>query len=246
MVIGTSAGGVEALPRIFKDLPEDFPAAILVVMHLSHPSFATWLSDRLAAVGPMRVKVAENGETVRQGTAYIAPAGTHLLVEGEQLSLGSGPREQHVRPAIDALFRSAAHAFGPRVIGVVLTGALSDGTLGLRAVREAGGITIVQDPEHAHTRAMPTNAMNSGEVDHCVGLEDIAPLLELLVRRAGSHKRGALETGLALSLRFMHDRLRLLTRLGAPSRPNDATTGFFNSEIASLKQDIARLTRLIR
>ncbi len=245
VVIGTSAGGVAALSRIFKDLPSDFPGAILVVLHVPDRQQMTWLADLLASLGRLPVKVAEAREVIRQGMAYIAPGGTHLLARGDRIELGTGPPEQRARPAIDVLFRSAAETFSGRVIGVVLTGMLRDGTLGLRAVRDAGGITIVQDPEEAEAPEMPRAAMKDLGVDYCVALSDIGPLLDLLVRRAASMDKGVLETGLASSVRLMHDRLRLLTKLHRQSRRNPKTARFIRAEIAALRREIARMQRLL-
>ena len=240
VVIGTSAGGVAALSRIFKDLPEDFPGAILIVMHVSATGGA-WLSERLARIGNISVKLAQDGERVRQGTAYVAPPGTHLRVREGRIELDTGPREQHSRPAIDVLFRSVAREYGPRVVGVILTGMLKDGTAGLRAVREAGGITIVQDPTGAEHGDMPRNAMRGLEVDYCLELGEIGPLLELLVRRAGPLKRGILETGIASSMRLMRDRAGLLARLSSQSQRNPGTMRFLDAEGAALQRDIDRV-----
>lgn len=243
VVIGTSAGGVAALSRVFKDIPADFPGALLIVLHIQSRRQMTWLAETLAAVGHIPVKVAETGEQIRQGTAYVAPSDTHLLVKGDRVELGSGPPEQRARPSVDALFRSAASAFGRRLIGVVLTGMLRDGTLGLRAVSEAGGITIVQDPKDAEESEMPRSAMTGLNVDFCVALSDIGPLLDLLVRRAGSMKSGVLETGLAWSVRLMKERLRLLGNLQAQSRRNPKTSRFIKAEIAALNRELADIQR---
>lgn len=245
VVIGTSAGGAQALSRVFKELPPDFPGAILIVSHVGERGQMTWLAGVLASIGHLPVKVAEAGEVIRQGTAYIAPAGTHLLATGDRIELGTGPAEQHSRPAIDALFRSAAAAFGRRVIGVVLTGMLRDGALGLRAVGDAGGITIVQDPEDAEAPEMPLSALRVSNADYCVGISDLGPLLDLLARRAGSARKGVLETGLASSIRLMRDRLGLLTRLREQSRRNVKTKRFIEAEIAALGREIVRIQKLI-
>src|SRR5262249_61984700 len=156
-----------------------------------------------------------------------------------------GPREQYVRPSIDVLFRSAARALGPRIIGVSLTGMLSDGTVGLRAVRDAGGITIVQDPHEAEEGDMPRHAMENLPVDYCLAVAEIGPVLDLLVRRAGSHKQGVLETGLASSVRLMKDRVRLLAKLFDQSRGNPRTRRFLQDEISALEKDILRIADLI-
>jgi two-component system chemotaxis response regulator CheB len=246
ILVGTSAGGPVALSRLFTDLPEDFPGAILIVMHMRGEYIEeNWLTRRLAGHSHIPVKTAEEGEVIRQGTAYIAPMGKHLLVEEHRIKLGMGPAEQYVRPAIDVLFRSAASAFGSRAIGVILTGLLSDGTMGLRAIRDAGGITIVQDPREAEKGDMPRNAMKDLNVDYCLKLSEIGPLLDLLVRRAGPHKQGVLETGLASAVRLMKDRARLLTRLYAQSRGNPKTERFLNAEITALEEDIANIKRML-
>jgi chemotaxis response regulator CheB len=245
VVVGTSAGGVAALTRIIRDLPRDFPGAVLIVMHARHEASTTFLASRLNAAGSLPVKVATHGEVIQQGTGYVAVAGRHLLVSGGRFELGDGPLEQYSKPAIDVLFRSAAQTFGSRVIGVILTGALRDGTLGLRYVNEAGGITIVQNPAHAEHGDMPKNAMRDLMVDYCLELSEIGPLLDLLVRRAGSHKQGVLETGLASSLRFMKERVRMLANLLDQSRRNPKTALFMETEIAALDKEIAEIQKLI-
>jgi chemotaxis response regulator CheB/uncharacterized small protein (DUF1192 family) len=245
VVIGTSAGGVEALSQVFKDLPPDFPAAVLLVLHVAAEGEMTWLAERLTRLGRLPVKVAEDGELIQQGTAYIAPSSTHLLAEGDRIKLGTGPREQNARPAIDVLFRSIASIFGRRVIGVILTGMLRDGTVGLHAVRDAGGITIVQDPNDAHSGDMPRNAMRDLDVDYCLNLSEIGPLLDLLVRRAGSNKQGVLETGLATSVRVMKDRAHLLKKLHDQSGRNAKTVAFLDAEIAALDSEIAAIQALL-
>ena len=245
VVIGTSAGGVTALSKLFKDIPEDFPGAILIVIHVHEQRSLLPLADVLKRAGRIPVKVAEDGEVIRQGAAYIAPASTHLLVEGDHLKLGTGPLEQRVRPAVDVLFRSAARVLGPRVIGVILTGMLRDGTAGLRAVHDAGGITVVQNPRDAEAPGMPASAMADLGVDYCLNLAEIAPALDLLVRRAGSLKKGVFETGLATALRLMEERTRLLKRLYTQSRGNPNTAQFLEAEITSLDRELQRLHGLV-
>lgn len=244
-MIGTSAGGVVALSRVFKDIAANFPGAILVVLHVHEGRGMTWLSELLASVGHIPVKVAKEGERIEQGAAYVAPAGTHLLVREDYIELGTGPAEQRFRPAIDVLFRSAAEAFGPRAIGVILTGMLRDGALGLRAIHDAGGITIVEDPATAFAADLPRNAMDGLAVDYCLDVAEIGPLLDLLVRRAGSMKKGLLETGLASSVRLMKDRLHLLGKLERQSRKNPKTARFIHAEITALEREIVAIQRLM-
>jgi two-component system chemotaxis response regulator CheB len=245
IVIGTSAGGVEALSQIFKNLAPDLPAAVLVVLHVGHGREMHWLVERLTRVGRVPVKVAEDGELIRQGTAYVAPSSTHLFTDGAHIKLGNGPPEQGARPSIDVLFRGLASTFGPRVIGVILTGMLRDGSVGLRAVHEAGGVSIVQDPGDAAAPDMPRNAMRDLDVDYCLNLSEIAPLLDLLVRRAGSHKQGVLETGLATSLRLMKDRVQLLNKLYAQSGRNSKTLQFLEAELLGLNSELASIQEML-
>lgn len=180
IVIGASLGGVEALKTIFSTLPHDLPATILIVMHVS-PTFQSSLSNILARNGGLNVTEVRDGEHLRKAHAYVAKSDHHLLIENDRLVLSRGPRENHSRPSIDVLFRSAATAYGPRVIGVILTGQLDDGSAGLWCIKRAGGIAIVQDPVDAHRPSMPTSAMQAVDVDHCVPLGDMAALLTRLV-----------------------------------------------------------------
>src|SRR5262249_46996287 len=156
---------------------------------------------------------------------------SHLMVRGERLMLGKGLRESHYRPSIDVLFRSAAEAFGRRTIGLILSGMLRDGTEGLRAVRDAGGITIVQNPENAEEGEMPRNAMKTLGAAYCLELVDLGPFFDLLVPRAGPSKRGVLEPGLASPLRVLKDRARLFDKLVSQSRGNPRTERFMKAEV---------------
>lgn len=179
VVIGASAGGVTALLEISSQLNAMFPAPICIVQHVgNNPSL---LPELLRFRGANHARHAEDGERLASGTLHVAPPDHHMLLEGDRLRLTQGPKENHARPAIDPLFRTAALAWGPRVIGVILTGQMDDGAAGLRAVRECGGVTIVQDPDSAAEPEMPRNALAAVPVDHCVPLAQIAPLLQRLV-----------------------------------------------------------------
>jgi two-component system chemotaxis response regulator CheB len=179
VVIGASAGGVTALLQIAESLPASFAAPICIVQHIgSNPSL---LPELLRFRGPNAAVHAQDGQRLAPGTLHVAPPDQHLMIEGDTVRLTRGPKENHARPAIDPLFRSAAVGFGPRVIGVVLTGQMDDGTAGLKAVKDCGGIAIVQDPASAVEPEMPRNALANVEVDHCVPLEEIAGLLTRLV-----------------------------------------------------------------
>ena len=179
-VIGASAGGVVALQRLVGAVPEIFPGSLLIVLHLS-PDSTGAIPDILARAGPLPAANARNGEKIVPGRIYVAPPDRHLLVEAPgDIRLGHGPKENRFRPAVDPLFRSAALAYGPRVTGVVLTGGLDDGTAGLCAVKQAGGMAIVQDPREAEASSMPASALRHVAVDHCLGLDAIAALLPRL------------------------------------------------------------------
>jgi len=176
VVIGASAGGVETLMRVVARMPADFPAAVFVVLHLpaTGKSFLPQILDR---VGPLEVVQAVDGQPIEPGRIYVAPPDCHLLLENGNVSLGGGPKENGHRPAIDQLFRSAAVAYGPRVVGVVLSGVLDDGTAGLRAVRKERGIAVVQDPDDALYPAMPLNAIAGARPDHVVTADELPELL---------------------------------------------------------------------
>jgi two-component system chemotaxis response regulator CheB len=176
VVIGASAGGVEALTQLASALPPDFPASLFVVLHF--PSYGTsFLPQILTRKGRLPASHPENGGKFQPGQIYVAPPNRHMLLQDRSILLAAGPRENGFRPAIDPLFRSAARNFGRRVIGVVLSGSLADGSIGLQTVKASGGIAVVQDPEEAVFADMPLNAMESAEVDHVLPVRDIASLL---------------------------------------------------------------------
>ena len=181
IVIGASAGGVKALKDLVRSFPPDLPAAIFVVLHLA-PNKKSHLPQILSRSGPLVAAHPEDPELIRQGHIYVAPPDHHLMVLNGHVGAVLGPKEGRHRPAVDALFRSAAQIYGNRVVGVVLTGALGDGTVGLQAVKENGGITIVQDPNDAHSPGMPASALKYVNVDYCVPLSNMAELLEQLAR----------------------------------------------------------------
>ncbi|WP_216690935.1 chemotaxis protein CheB [Hymenobacter siberiensis] len=176
IVIGASAGGVTALLALAKTLPADFPAPIFVVLHVA-PDSLSIMPQLLNSVSALHAKHPQNGEVVQPGTIYLAPPNHHLLLEDDRVLVTRGPKENRFRPSIDALFRSAAYTYGPRVLGVVLTGYLDDGTSGLWSVQRMGGLAIVQDPHDAEQPAMPTNALEFVEVDYLVPLAELGPLL---------------------------------------------------------------------
>lgn len=191
VVIGASAGGVEALTRLVRDLPPGLPASLFVVCHFP-PTHRSVLPEILSRCGPLLAAHAIDDEPFNPGHIYVAPPDYHLLLaEGQRLRLTRGPRENHHRPAVDPMFRSAARLYGRRVIGVVLSGSLNDGAAGLLAVRAAGGLAIVQDPADARVSAMPDNAARIAGVDYSIALDRLGPLLVELIARPFPESGGA-------------------------------------------------------
>jgi two-component system chemotaxis response regulator CheB len=180
VVIGCSVGGVEALQKLVAGLPKDLPAAVFVVLHLS-PQSTSVLPQILNRAGKLPAFHPLNPEPVLPGRIYVAPPDNHLVIEDGRVRVTRGPKENRHRPAIDPLFRSAARWYGPRVIGVVLTGSLDDGTAGLLAIKRRGGIAVVQDPKDAMAPGMPESALEAVSVDHVATLEQIPELLRKLV-----------------------------------------------------------------
>ena len=172
IVIGASAGGVEALRRLAAELPGDLRAAIFAVLHVgAHRSELPWLLNQDSR---LRAEHATDGAAVVAGRIYIAPPDRHLLLEHGRMRLTRGPAENWARPAVDPLFRSAAAAYGPNVIGVILTGGLNDGTAGLYEIARRGGVTVVQDPDDAVAPGMPASALRHVAVQHRLPLAEIA------------------------------------------------------------------------
>ena len=186
VVIGASAGGMEALQRLASRLPRDLPASLFVVWHLS-PGARTILPSVLTKAGGMPALMPEDGDRIEQGKIYVAPNDHHMLLEKGYVRVARGPKENRFRPAIDPLFRSAAYVYGTRVIGVVLTGALDDGTAGLWTIKLRGGTCIVQEPAEALIRSMPLSALDNVAVDHKLPVAEIGDLIAKLAREEADH-----------------------------------------------------------
>jgi two-component system chemotaxis response regulator CheB len=180
VVVGASSGGVEALAKLVAGLPEDFPAAVFIVLHV-RPDRPSQLPAILNRHGHLPVAHAVDEEPVRRGRIYIAPPAVQTYIHRGRISVSRGPVENNHRPAIDPLFRTAAHYYGPRVIGVVLTGALDDGAAGLAAVKAAGGMAVVQDPADAAFPEMPTHALELVDADYRARIDEIPGILIGLV-----------------------------------------------------------------
>ena len=182
VAVGASAGGVEALTDFTANLPADLPYAILVVLHVpaNAPSVLAHILDRN---GPLPAVTAQGDTPLEPGTINVAVPNRHLLVEDHRIVLSEGPTENGYRPAINALFRSVALTFGPRAVGVLMSGVLDDGVSGLSAIRARGGTTVVQSPEDALFPAMPKNALATGCVDYKAAAKEIGSLLQELAGR---------------------------------------------------------------
>lgn len=183
IVIGASAGGVEVLREIFRALKPDLNAAIFVVLHVP-PNVKSHLPQILRRHCPIPVEHAQDAKKINPGQAYIAPPNQHLMLCNGIMRLTFGPKENHTRPAIDPLFESAAMHYGSRVIGVILSGNLSDGTKGLMRIKQVGGLAVVQDPEEALYPSMPSSALQYTPVDYRLPVSEIASLINQLPDQA--------------------------------------------------------------
>lgn len=239
IVIGASAGGHEALVKILQSVPAEIPAAFVILLHMPVDS-PYRLKDSVGRFSRLPIITVENQESVQQGFIYTPPPGRSATFSDGMITVESRIPD---RPAttINRLFTSAAQAYGERVIGVILTGLMRDGTEGLAAVHRAGGLTVVQDPLEAAYADMPTNAMENLPVTFCLDLADIAPALELLVRRTARF-----EAGLEVAIRTLRDRAALLVRLAEQSWRNPGTRRFLEAELASLRGQIQSIDDLLK
>ena len=189
VVIGASAGGIEAIRTILGALPHDYPGSIFIVVHTA-PEAPGMLQPIFDRAGPLGALDAANGERIAAGRVYVAVADHHLIIEPGKMRLSRGPRENRFRPAVDPLFRSAAQTYGPRVVGIILSGGLDDGTSGLWTVKQLGGTAVVQDPNQAWAPSMPSSAIQHVRVDHVLRIEEIAPLLVRLAATPADAQEG--------------------------------------------------------
>jgi len=216
VVVAASLGGVQALKKLVMSLPEDFAASVFIVMHIG--AWPSRLPEVLGADSRLPVRHAVDGEAITRGTVYIAPPDRHMLLHDDTIVLSTGPKENFARPAADPLFRAAAVRYGPRVIGIVLTGKLDDGASGLKAVHACGGFTIVQDPSTCVAPDMPKAALRAVPADVVAPIQDIGPaIIRALTERSPKgfdmdERKGAeLETKIA---RTGHSSPGDLGRLG--------------------------------
>jgi two-component system, chemotaxis family, protein-glutamate methylesterase/glutaminase len=221
VVIGASAGGIDAVSTIVRGLPANLQAAIFVVLHTS-PQSPGYLADILDRAGSLPAKYPSHGEVFYNGMIYVAPPDHHLMLDaGRRVQIVRGPRENRTRPAVDPLFRSAALTFGTRVIGVVLSGGLDDGTAGLRGIKMCGGTTIVQDPDDALAPSMPASALRNVSVDYCKPAGALAALITTLVEGNAPERSqvvGSMKRLLEIEVEFAKGHAPDgITELGDPS-----------------------------
>lgn len=239
VVIGASAGGLRAIVEIVKAFPADIPAAVIVLLHSTkgdHFHLPTWLS-RFSRIP---VLVPKDGEPLHDGVVYVIPPGRTPALRDGKIIFHEINGARYPATTIDRLFQSAALAYGQRVIGIVLSGLLKDGTKGLRDVYEEGGITVVQNPHEAEFASMPASALQNVPVTFCLNVSDIGPALDLLVRR-----NATLESGVAASVRFLKERVALLVRLLDQSEGNRETSEYLADELAALQRDLRHIKRLV-
>ncbi|WP_426954456.1 chemotaxis protein CheB [Muricoccus radiodurans] len=212
LVIGGSTGSGAVLRRLIAGLPADLPAAVFITTHV--PSAGPgYLAELLGAAGPLPVSQAVDGQPVERGRVTVARPDRHLLLIDGTVVLGTGPRENLARPAVDPMFRSAALAYGPRVAGLILTGLMNDGAAGLHAVKAAGGVTVVQHPLDAEADEMPRAALEAVEVDHVGRVDELAGLVTAVMGTPAGPAGPAspeleLEVAIAAGRRLGSDQLR--------------------------------------
>jgi two-component system, chemotaxis family, protein-glutamate methylesterase/glutaminase len=206
-------------------LPFNLPAALFIVVHIP-PNSCSALPTILSRAGPLPTTHAVDGEAIQQGCTYSACPDHHLVIQHQYVRVTHGPKENRFLPEIDVLFRSAAYAYGPRVIGMILSGQLDDGTAGLWAVKDRGGLAIVQEPDEALYSSMPFSAMQHVTVDNCLALAEIAPLLEHLVGQPAAQEAAypvskvlEVETGITLEAKALESGLKQLGQLSPYTCP---------------------------
>lgn len=222
IVVGASAGGVEALSTLVADLPDDLPAAVFIVLHMG-PHSSTALPRILARRTTLPVDHPRDGETIEPNRIYVAVPDRHLLLAGGTVRVARGPKENGHRPSVDTLFRTAAAGYGPRVVGVVLSGTRDDGTAGLRAIHDRGGVSVVQDPDETLFPGMPQSALTGDHPDYVLPVGEMGAPLSKLARNEVSRegRSAAMADELDTELRWANPELAWAAPadppLGSPS-----------------------------
>lgn len=188
IVVGASAGGLDALGEMVRHLQKGLDAAYCIVLHLSRKGIGDFVVHRLSQVCSMPCSLAKDGDPIEQDHLYVARPNQHMLVKGGKFKLGAGPEENRWRPSIDVLFRSAAVAYSSHAVGVILSGLLDDGTSGMWAIKRSGGTCIVQDPDEAEYPDMPVSVMNHMEVDHVLSLSEMGSAIAAVIANAPAEK----------------------------------------------------------
>jgi two-component system chemotaxis response regulator CheB len=222
-VVGASAGGFNALRQLASELPADLDAAVLVVLHMA-PDFPSNLHQFLSAVSELPAVQGNHGDAILPGRIYVAPPDCHMLVHDGTIALSHGPRENFSRPAIDPLFRSAAQTYGPRVTGVVLSGTLGDGTVGMMVVKAHGGTTVVQDPKESQFSQMSELAIANAPIDHVLSIGQISALL--VERANGSASKNGTTASMETSLETSSDLVQQDLRAQVEGRRSGQTATY--------------------
>jgi two-component system chemotaxis response regulator CheB len=183
VVIGASAGGIPPLLEILRGLPSDLPASLFIVIHRSADTTDDSLLWTIQRASNLACKVPVHNERIQPGFVYLAPPNQHMVLKGDNILITRGPRENYFRPSIDTTFRSAAVNFGPRVIGIILSGMLQDGTAGMEAIKRCGGICVIQQPEDASFPSMPRTVLSNLNVDYSVASSEMHIVLKDLIAR---------------------------------------------------------------
>jgi two-component system chemotaxis response regulator CheB len=226
IVIGASAGGVEALAQLVDNLPPDLPAAIFVVLHVPAqgtsvlPSILNHRIKKQHKNASLWATHPQDGEKIEQGRIYIAPPDQHLLVKNGYIRLARGPKENSHRPAVDPLFRTAARVYGVRVVGIVLSGTLDDGTAGLLTVKQQGGVAIVQNPEEAMYSGMPANAIENVDVDYILPVAEIASVLVDLVHKSVEELPPSVSNDMEIESDIAELEINAMQKINRPGTPS--------------------------
>ena len=239
VVVGASAGGVEALRELVGGLPKDLPAAVLVVLHIA-PSARSALPDILRRAGELPVQHAGDGDEIKQGRVYVAPPNQHLVVRDGRLVLGTGPRENGHRPAVDPLFRSAARWYGPAVTGVILSGTLDDGASGVAVVAARGGRVIVQDPEEALYDGMPRAAIRAVTPDAIASAAKVGRFLDEWTREPTDQRPPPVHRDLQLETDVAELDESALSDPNRPGTPAGLSCPDCNGAMFEIADDVLR------
>ena len=193
VVIGASAGGLDALAEMVQTLRKGLNVAYCIVLHLSRKGIGDFVVHRLSKATSMPCSLAEDKGVIQRDNIYIARPNQHMLLKDNKIILGGGPEENRFRPSVDVLFRSAAVSYSSHAIGIILSGMLDDGTSGMWAIKRCGGTCVVQDPNQAEYPEMPLSIINNMEADHVVTLDEIGTTIAKIVKQKRGRKKSVPE-----------------------------------------------------